>query len=55
VINIPLQVPPPGSPPTTINSTSSNTTTTTTSDNNPDMQFEEILESGLSDDTRGEY
>ena len=56
VINIPLQVPPPGSPPTTTNSTSSNTTTTTTtSDNNPDMQFEEILGSGLSDDTRGEY
>ena len=54
VINIPLQVPPPGSPPTTTNSTSSNTTTTT-SDNNPDMQFEEILGSGLSDDTRGEY
>jgi hypothetical protein len=53
VINIPLQVPPPGSPPTTTNSTSSNTTTT--SDNNPDMQFEEILGSGLSDDTRGEY
>jgi hypothetical protein len=55
VINIPLQVPPPGSPPTTTNSTSSNTTTTTTSDNNPDMQFEGILGSGLSDDTRGEY
>jgi hypothetical protein len=54
VINIPLQVPPPGSPPTTTNSTSSNTTTTT-SDNNPDMQFEEILGSELSDDTRGEY
>jgi hypothetical protein len=54
VINIPLQVPPSGSPPTTTNSTSSNTTTTT-SDNNPDMQFEEILGSGLSDDTRGEY
>jgi hypothetical protein len=55
VINIPLQVPPPGSPPTTTNSTSSNTTTTTTSDNNPDVQFEEILGGGLSDDTRGEY
>jgi hypothetical protein len=55
VINIPLQVPPPGSPSTTTNSTSSNTTTTTTSDNNPDMQFEEILGSELSDDTRGEY
>jgi hypothetical protein len=54
MINIPLQVPPPGSPPTTTNSTSSNTTTTT-SDNNPDTQFEEILGSGLSDDTRGEY
>jgi hypothetical protein len=54
VIDIPLQVP-PESPPTTTNSTSSNTTTTTTSDNNPDMQFEEILGSGLSDDTRGEY
>jgi hypothetical protein len=54
VINIPLQVPPPGSPPTITNSTSSNTTTTT-SDNNPDMQFEEILGSALSDDTRGEY
>jgi hypothetical protein len=56
VINIPLQVPPPESPPTTTNSTSGNTTTTTTtSDNNPDMRFEEILGSGLSDDTRGEY
>ncbi len=53
VINIPLQVPPPGSPPTTTNSTSSNTTTT--SDNNPDVQFEEILGGGLSDDTRGKY
>ena len=54
VISIPLQLPPLGSPPTTTNSTSSNTTTTT-SDNNSDMQFEEILGSGLSDDTRGEY
>jgi hypothetical protein len=53
VIDIPLQVP-LESPPTTTNSTSSNTTTTT-SNNNPDMQFEEILGSGLSDDTRGEY